>query len=149
AGQPIAAVAASTQADADEAARLVEIEYEPMPFVVDADKARHPDAPSVFPGPADAEGSAGGGGGPKGVAQSGNVHGPKKAGPFGPPLGDAIEAMKKAEIVIDAVYRTQVQTHSALETHGVVADYKPSGITIYASTQGTMTVRDEVAEVFG
>jgi xanthine dehydrogenase YagR molybdenum-binding subunit len=148
AGQPIAAVAAATQADADEAARLVEIEYEPLPFVVDLDRAKSADAPLVFPGPADQGGSAGGGGGPKGVPQVGNVHGPNKSGPLGPPKGDAIEAMKTADVVVEATYRTQVQTHSALESHGVVADYKPSGITIYASTQGTQTVRDEIAEVF-
>src|SRR5690606_22518744 len=45
-------------------------------------------------------------------------------------------------------YRTQVQTHSALETHGVVAHWEPEGLTVYASTQGTSTVRDELAEVF-
>src|SRR5450755_4618595 len=36
-GQPIAAVAAATQADADDAARLVKIEYEVLPFVVDVE----------------------------------------------------------------------------------------------------------------
>ncbi len=41
-----------------------------------------------------------------------------------------------------------MQTHSALETHGVVADWKPDGLTVYASTQGTMSVRDELAEIF-
>jgi xanthine dehydrogenase YagR molybdenum-binding subunit len=41
-----------------------------------------------------------------------------------------------------------VQTHSALETHGVVADWKPDSLTVYASTQGTASVRDELAEIF-
>src|SRR5919206_438187 len=45
-------------------------------------------------------------------------------------------------------FRTQVQTHSALETHGVVADWKPEGLTVYASTQGTASVRDELADIF-
>ena len=52
-----------------------------------------------------------------------------------------------AEVIVDATYRTQVQTHSALEAHGVVADWKADGLTVYASTQGTSTVRDELAEV--
>src|SRR3954470_20081847 len=76
AGQPIAAVAATTQAAADEAARPVKVEHEPLPFVVDKDKARKTDAPAVFPGAADQDGTAGGGGGPSGVKQTGNVRGP-------------------------------------------------------------------------
>ena len=82
AGQPIAGVAATTQSIADDAAALVKVQYDAMPFVVDRAEARKEDAPKVFPGPADAAGSAGGGGGPKGVPQVGNVHGPqtKKVG---------------------------------------------------------------------
>ena len=148
-GQPIAAVAALTQADADEAARLVKIDYEVEPFVVDADIAKQSSAPLVFPGAADQAGSAGGGGGPAGVAQTGNVRGPTKSGPLGPPRGDVEQGFKDAEVVVDATYRTQVQTHSALETHGVVADWKADVITVWSSTQGTSTVKDEIAEVFG
>jgi len=61
AGQPIAGVAAVSQQIADDAAKLVKVQYEPMPFVVDRSDARADDAPVVFPGPADAAGSAGGG----------------------------------------------------------------------------------------
>jgi xanthine dehydrogenase YagR molybdenum-binding subunit len=148
AGQPVAAVAATTQAEAEEAARLIKVEYEPLPFVVDTDRARKPDAPLVFPGAADQEGSAGGGGGPAGVRQTGNVRGPVKGGPKGRPLGDVSKGFGEAEIIVEGEFRTQVQTHSALETHGVVADWKPDGLTVYASTQGTASVRDELAEIF-
>lgn len=148
AGQPIAAVAAVTQADADEAARLVKIDYEPLPFVVDMDEARKDGAPLVFPGAADQAASAGGGGGPAGVPQTGNVRGPLKTGPLGPPRGDVQKGLAEAEVKVEATFRTQVQTHSALETHGVVADWKAESLTVYASTQGTSTVRDELAEVF-
>ncbi len=41
-----------------------------------------------------------------------------------------------------------MQTHSALETHGFVVDWKPDEVTVYASTQGTSSVRDEFADVF-
>ena len=50
--------------------------------------------------------------------------------------------------VVEGEYFTQVQTHSALETHGFVVDWKPDELTVYASTQGTSSVRDEFAEVF-
>ena len=52
-GQPILAIAADTQEAADAAARLVRIDYEVLPFVVDLEAAREPGAPLVFPGPAD------------------------------------------------------------------------------------------------
>ncbi|UQA58699.1 xanthine dehydrogenase family protein molybdopterin-binding subunit [Polyangium aurulentum] len=147
-GQPIAAVAAVTQAAADEAARLIKIEYETLPFVIDLEEAQKSDAPLVFPGPADQGASAGGGGGPSGVPQTGNVRGPARGGPLGPPRGDVKKGFDAAEVIVEATYRTQVQTHSPLESHGVVADWKPDQLTVYSSTQGTSTVRDELAEVF-
>jgi len=149
-GQPIAAVAATTQALAEEAARLVRVEYEPLPFVVDLEEARKPGAPLVFPAAADEEGSAGGGGGPAGVPQTGNVRGPARSGPHGSHgTGDVEKGLAEADVVVEASYRTQVQTHSAMEPHGLVADWGADGLTVYASTQGTSTVRDELAEVLG
>lgn len=147
-GQPIAAVAATTPEIAAAALALVKIDYEVLPFVVDIEDARKPGAPMVFPGPADAPGSAGGGGGAAGLPQTGNVHGPAKSGPLGPPRGDITAGFAAAEVIVEGTYRTQVQTHSALETHGVVAAWEGEGLTVYASTQGTSTVRDEMAAVF-
>src|SRR5215472_4603221 len=50
AGQPIAAVAATTPYAAEEAAAKVKVQYETKPFVVDLDVAREANAPLVFPG---------------------------------------------------------------------------------------------------
>lgn len=47
-----------------------------------------------------------------------------------------------ADFVLDAVYSTPVQTHSSLETHGVMAHHRGDNAVVYASTQGTFTVRD-------
>ena len=142
-GQPIAGVAATTPQIAADAAALVKVTYDEMPFVVDRQSARAEDAPKVFPGPADAAGTAGGGGGPKGVQQVGNVHGPQQK-----KVGDVEQGYSQADAIVESEYFTQVQTHSALETHGFVVDWKPEEITVYASTQGTASVRDEFAEVF-
>ena len=143
AGQPIAGVAAVSQQIANDAAKLVRVQYDTMPFVVDRSDARSDSAPVVFPGPADAAGSAGGGGGPKNVPQTGNVHGPQRK-----TIGDTKKGLADSDVIVEGEYFTQVQTHSALETHGFVVDWKPEEITIYASTQGTSSVRDEFAEVF-
>jgi xanthine dehydrogenase YagR molybdenum-binding subunit len=148
AGQPIAGVAATSQAAANEAAKLVEIDYEPLPFVTTVEEARQPNAPAVYPAPAEMAGTAGGGGGPSNVPQKGNVRGPS-IGPRGAEKGSTQKGFAEADVVVEGDYKTQIQTHSALETHGVVADWKPDMLTVYASTQGTSTVRDEMAEVFG
>ena len=147
-GQPICAIAAVTPHDAEEAAALVKVDYEVEPHVVDMDAERKPGAPIVFPGPAEMAGTAGGGGGPSGVAQTGNVRGPVKTGPLGPPRGDVTKGFAEAEVTVEGTFRTQVQTHAPMETHGVVADWKDDGVTVYSSTQGTGTVRDEIAALF-
>jgi xanthine dehydrogenase YagR molybdenum-binding subunit len=54
----------------------------------------------------------------------------------------------EADVVSEGEFRTQVQTHSALETHGVVADWRSDELVVYSSTQGTSSVRDELAEIF-
>jgi xanthine dehydrogenase YagR molybdenum-binding subunit len=143
AGQPVAGVAAISQQIANDAAALVKVQYDTMPFVVDRSDARSDNAPMVFPGPADAAGSAGGGGGPKGVPQKGNVHGPQQK-----KIGDTDKGFSEADVIVEGEYFTQVQTHSALETHGFVVDWKPEEVTVYASTQGTSSVRNEFADVF-
>lgn len=143
AGQPVAAVAATHPHIAEQAAQLVKVQYDAKPFVVDMTQARQPNSPQVFPGPADQAGSAGGGGGPHDVPQTGNVHGPsihKK--------GDPEQGFKDADVIVEGKYTTQVQVHNALETHGVVADWKPDLLTVWASTQGTASVRDELAAYF-
>jgi xanthine dehydrogenase YagR molybdenum-binding subunit len=138
AGQPVAAVAAISQAAADDAARLVRISWEPLPFVADIEAARAANAPLVFPPNPDDK-----------VPRTGNVRGPVKRGPQGKPKGDAEKALSEAPLVVDHTFRTQVQTHCTLETHGVVADWQPDSALVYTSTQATVRFRDELAEVFG
>ena len=45
-GAPVAAVAAVSTAAAEEALRLIRVDYQPLPFVVDMDQARAPTAPA-------------------------------------------------------------------------------------------------------
>jgi CO/xanthine dehydrogenase Mo-binding subunit len=143
AGQPIAAVAAIHPHIAEEAALLVKVQYDPMPFVADMEMARKPDSPPVFPGPANEGGSAGGGGGARDVPQTGNIHGPSVH-----KRGDIDQGFKDADVIVESKYTTQVQVHNALETHGVVADWKPDLLTVWASTQGTASVREGLADFF-
>ena len=47
-GAPVAAVAATTAGIAETALRLIHVDYAPLPFIVDLDAARRPNAPTVY-----------------------------------------------------------------------------------------------------
>jgi xanthine dehydrogenase YagR molybdenum-binding subunit len=147
-GQPIAAVAAVSMRAAKAAAKLVRIEYERMPHVTTLEAAMREDAPVVFPGPTEQAATAGGGGAPAGLPQKGNLRGPSRGGFGGGGRGDIQQGFAQAEHVIAREYRTQVQTHTPMETHGLVADWRDEELTLYASTQFTLSVRDEAADLF-
>jgi xanthine dehydrogenase YagR molybdenum-binding subunit len=76
------------------------------------------------------------------------VRGPDTGQRLGGPRGNVETGLAEADVVVEAEYRTQVQTHVPMETHGIVADWREDGLTIYASTQFTTSVRDEAAEIF-
>jgi len=143
-GAPVAAVAAATAAQAEDAARAIRVEYEVLPHVADIDDARKEGAPVVFEGGVEQKGTAGGGGAAKDVPLHGNVRGPVVGGND----ADVEKALTGSDVRIEQEYRTEVQTHSAIETHGVVADWRDDGVTLYASTQGIHSVQDEIAALF-
>ena len=145
-GQPVAAVAASTRALAEDAARRVKVDYDVLPHASDIEAAQRPDAPLVFEGPVEQPSTAGGGGAPKGLPQRGNVRGPNVQ--TIPKEGNVDEALSASAVTVDERFSTEVQTHSAIETHGAVADWKPDGLTIYESTQGIHSVQEELATLF-
>jgi xanthine dehydrogenase YagR molybdenum-binding subunit len=143
AGQCVAAVAATTPDIAEEAARLVEVDYEVLPAATTLDGAMRPSAPLVYATRVNMGGSAGGGGAGGGLAQHGNLRGPTELSE-----GNVEAALAASVHKVSGTFRTQVQTHSPMEPHGIVADWKPDKLTVYVSTQGTATVRDELATVF-
>ncbi len=144
-GQEICAIAADTPHQAEEAAKLIAIEYDVRKFVLSAREAMASKAPVVFDTGVESkrtEGDAPEESG--GVSQQGNVRGPKTSGHL-----SAVESvLRQSEAVIEASYRTQVQTHSAMETHGVVAKWEGDQLTVWASTQGVFSVQNELAGVF-
>ena len=143
-GQPIAAVAADTARAAEAAAKLVRIDYEVLPHVTSLHESIKDDAPLVFAGPTEQAATAGGGGTAPGLNQKGNLRGPSPSAP----RGDISKGFAEASVIVDAEYRTQVQTHVPMETHGIVADWTDECLTLYSSTQHTLSVRDEACEIF-
>ena len=142
AGQEIAAVAAESSEVADDALLAIRVAYAPRPFVVSMDAAMGSDAPLVFEGKAETKTSAGevearG----KGLLRKGNVLGPRQSG-----KGDVEQGFAQADVIVEGTYVTQVQTHTALETHGLVARWDGDELTVWASTQGIFSVREELAQ---
>jgi len=126
AGEPVAAVAADTAEIAGDAIRAIKVEYEVLPHVVRADDAMKDDAPKVFP--------------------EGNIEPKNKSGD----LAKTDEALSKADVTIEAEYRTPIVHHASLETHGNMVDYRGGDSAIvYASTQGTFTIPGDAAKELG
>lgn len=67
-----------------------------------------------------------------------------------PPPDEKEQAtLSAAELRLDADYSTPVQTHAALETHGLVVEHDGESAIVHASTQGTFAVAGEVAGFLG
>jgi xanthine dehydrogenase YagR molybdenum-binding subunit len=145
AGQDIAAVAAVSQEIAEDAARLVDVQYEATPFVTNLEEAMTPTAPLVY-----AEGQTPT---PPNAPRKGNVAGPLPpaavGGARGGTRGDIEKGFTEADAVHEATYRLRVHTHAVLETHGIVATWEGDQLTVYTSTQGVFMVRAALAETFG
>ena len=141
-GQPVAALAAQTPEQAEEALRLIEVEYEPLPFVVGLDDARREDAPVVYQAselnrvpsaglPADASA----------YPLQGNVLGPDSRNSH----GEVAEGYAQAAVTVEDIYRTQTQTHCCMEPHAIVAHWRGDALEVWMSTQFTAGVRAQLA----
>ena len=126
AGQEVAALAAISSDIAADALKLIKVDYETIPFVVDMDSAAKDSAPRVF-----------------GIGS--NVGRTSKSS-----VGDVPKGLEIAANTIEATYTTPVQTHVCLETHGAVASFNAAGdqLTVWCSTQGVFSVRDDLAVYF-
>jgi xanthine dehydrogenase YagR molybdenum-binding subunit len=124
-GEEVAAVAAESVELAEDALRLIEVDYEPLPFVTDFVAALQPDAPHVHEG--------------------GNLAGEPKT----QERGDPEAGLREADVVIDRTFRTQTALHNCLEPHGSTASWEGDQLTLWDSTQSIFTVREEVAQKLG
>jgi len=110
AGEPIALVAAETQQIADDAAELVQVEYEELPGVFDPGAALLPSAPLVHD-----DGN---------VLTSWHIQ-----------RGDVQAALAAADVVIEGEYRTQHAEHASLEPEAGVGWIENDVVTLRVSTQ--------------
>jgi xanthine dehydrogenase YagR molybdenum-binding subunit len=143
AGQEFAAVAAVSKDVAEDALRLIKADFTPLPFVVDMDKARAPGAPAVYPRSFKSAVEADDNGLRHNVLKHNTVTLAE-----GESAHEVERALAESDIVHEATFRTQVQTHAALEPHGSVVRWDGDHLTVWTSTQATFGVRDQLAALF-
>jgi xanthine dehydrogenase YagR molybdenum-binding subunit len=117
-GQIMALVVAETFQAAEEGARKVSAEYDVQQPTADLDSM-----------------------GTEVLAAAGELERLKKD----PVSGDFASAFQRAEVTVDAEYRTPTQTHNPIELFSTTAIWADNRLTIYEPTQAVFGLRGEVA----
>jgi xanthine dehydrogenase YagR molybdenum-binding subunit len=125
-GDEVACLAAESEAIARQALELIRVEYDILPFVVDAEKAMQPNAPKLY--------------------ETGNIQDGK---PFLYKRGDVEKGFKEADAIVEETFSTQVAVHNPTEVHCSVVNWDGDHLTAWDSTQSVFTVRDALAASLG
>ena len=138
-GHAVAAVAAASPDDAREALSLIDVEYEPLPAVVDVEAAMRPDAPQLHESWQDMPDRA------PGSELTGNVAGHEQH-----VHGDIGEGFAQADKVFEKEYRTKTVHQGYIEPQNATASWPTGGrLTIWCSSQGHFGIRDNTARFLG
>jgi CO/xanthine dehydrogenase Mo-binding subunit len=137
-GHPVAAIAAIDKAAAEEAAALIDIDYEVLPHVIDVDEAMAEDAPLLFedmftrgaePAPTK----------PSNIAKRLEFH-----------IGDLAKGFDEADVIVEKEFKTAAVHQAYIEPHACVAHVDADGQTeIWTATQGHFGVRAMTARLLG
>ena len=122
-GEIVAGVAALTEAIAAEAARLIEVDYEPLPVITDFVAAMEPDAPLVHAAWASYERD-------ENMVANGNTLGYHTI-----VKGDADAAMAQADVVVRSSYESDPSQGVPIEPRAVLAEWRGDEVTVWSSTQ--------------
>lgn len=126
-GEEVAALAAADLATAEEAARLVEIEYEPLEPVLNLQQARKAGAPCIHD------------------RAPGNL-GPTHEQDF----GDPDKAFADSDFIFEDEFKSPVQHNTLAEFHVALADFSnPEKLHMWTPTQGAPMYKMQLAEAFG
>src|SRR5262245_12171220 len=124
-GDEVAAVAADSEEIAEEALRLIEVEYRSLPFVLDAEAALEPDAPLVRGGS--------------------NLAGDM---PIEFSRGDVERGSSEADVIVEGTYRTQSTSPMALEPRYCLAWWENDKLTVWKASRNVYGDRERLARVF-
>lgn len=124
-GEAVALAVGETRTAAKKAASLAELEYKELPFVEDSLEAMKKNSPKVY--------------GKDNVVSSYRIK-----------RGNAFQALKKCDYVVEGEFRTNYQVHAYLETQVVTAVPHPDGsMSVYSSTQCPFYVLEGVCAATG
>jgi 2-furoyl-CoA dehydrogenase large subunit len=127
-GEPVAVVVARSRYLAEDAAEAVGVEYEPLPAVVDVERALEPDAPILH------------------EAVGTNLAGHRRL-----VYGDPDRAFAEADVVIRERFRFPKYGSTPIETYGVIArwDDLEEAYTVWSNFMGPFIMHGLVARVLG
>ncbi len=123
-GDAVALVVAETEAAAEEALALIEVDYEDLPGVFSPEEALRPDAPKIHEG--------------------GNLLMERTL-----LKGDPARAMDEAEVVIRNTYRTPMVEHAYMEPEAGVAIFEDGKATVWMPSKYAHFDQQELAVVLG
>jgi Aerobic-type carbon monoxide dehydrogenase, large subunit CoxL/CutL homologs len=134
--EPVAAVAAETEALAEKAARAVRVEYEPLPVLTDPIEAMRPGAVPIHETVL---------WGDKEIPIENNIACMRQI-----EEGDVDRAFAEADVVVEGTFRTHKIYHMQLEPKTAVCRPEPDGgLTVWATTQSIHNVRILLGQIFG
>jgi len=126
-GEEVAAVAAIDPDIAEEAIDLIEVDWEPLAGVFDAEEAMQDGAPLVHDDK------------PNNIAMHLDLE-----------RGNVAQAFADSDVVVEDTFTSMPQWHCSIETIGSVAEYATSGkYTIYMNTQTLFNARYRIATALG
>jgi CO/xanthine dehydrogenase Mo-binding subunit len=137
-GHAVAAVAATSQAIADEALELIDVKYEVLPYVIDVEAAMKDDAPvlheDLFTANVDPKPTK-----PSNIAKRVYFH-----------KGNVEAGFKEADVIVEGRYTTEPVHQAYIEPHACVCSFGADGqCTIFSSSQGQFMVRAYTAKLLG
>ncbi len=139
-GHPVAAVCATDPHIAEDAAALIEVEYEVLPAVVTLDDALAPDAPILHDDGLAAL--------VEGLFDDVDGHPSNIARTITLGFGDLDAGFAASDIVLEREYSTSMAHQGYIETHNGTAVWNRDGkVTVWTSTQGAFGIRQNVARV--
>jgi CO/xanthine dehydrogenase Mo-binding subunit len=136
-GHPVAAVAAISNRIAADALKLIEVDYEVLPWVIDVDEALQAGAPILHEHMRNV-------GAKPGPGTTSNI-----AGTLEHKLGDCDAGFAAADVIVERHFKTKPVHQGYIEPHACVVSVKGGQVTIWSSSQGHFMVRDMTAQLTG
>ncbi len=139
-GEMVAAVAAETREQSEEAAMLIQVDYEPLPAVFDAAEALKPDAPAVHDAPWSYRNAVSTEEGPINLLG----HSVAEAG------GDIEAALAASDHVFEQTFTTQAHHHGYIEPHSCTVKVEEGNhVNIWANNKSPYQLRNQLSAAFG